>query len=217
MNLDFTAEEQAFRAEVRAFLAAELPQDIRTAVADRVDLTREQIVRWQRILNARGWAVPKWLPEHGGCGWTAAQKYIFQEELSLARAPEEFSFNVAMIGPILQRFGTDAQKARFLAPTANLDIWWCQGFSEPGSGSDLASLKTGAVRDGDAYVVNGQKIWTTLAQHADWIFALVRTDPAAAKPQMGISFLMIDMATPGITVRPIRAMPDRSLPSRCLA
>ncbi|WP_076072711.1 acyl-CoA dehydrogenase family protein [Sphingomonas montana] len=208
MNLDFTPEEQAFRDEVRTFLAAELPDDIRTAVADRTDLTKEQIVRWQRILNARGWAVPKWQPEHGGCGWTPAQKYIFQEELSLARAPEEFSFNVAMIGPILQRFGTDAQKAKFLAPTANLDIWWCQGFSEPGSGSDLASLKTSAVRDGDDYVVNGQKIWTTLAQHADWIFALVRTDPKAPKPQMGISFLLIDMTSPGITVRPIRTIDD---------
>jgi alkylation response protein AidB-like acyl-CoA dehydrogenase len=206
MNLDFTSEEQAFRDEVRAFLADNLPADISAAVADRFDLTKEQIVRWHRILNARGWAVPKWPVEHGGCGWTPAQKYIFQEELSLARAPEEFSFNVAMIGPIIARFGTEAQKAKFLAPTANLDIWWCQGFSEPGSGSDLASLKTSAVRDGDHYVVNGQKIWTTLAQHADWIFALVRTDPKAPKPQMGISFLLIDMTSPGITVRPIRTI-----------
>ena len=208
MNLDFTPDEQAFRDDVRAFLATALPDDIRTAVADRTDLTKEQIVRWQRILNAQGWAVPKWPAEHGGRGWTPAQKYIFQEELSLARAPEEFSFNVAMIGPIISRFGTDAQKAKFLAPTANLDIWWCQGFSEPGSGSDLASLKTSAVRDGDDYVVNGQKIWTTLAQHADWIFALVRTDPKAPKPQMGISFLLIDMKSPGITVRPIRTIDD---------
>ncbi|GGE89238.1 acyl-CoA dehydrogenase family protein [Sphingomonas prati] len=206
MNLDFDADELAFRDEVRAFLAAELPDDIRTAVADRTDLTKEQIVRWHGILHRRGWAVPKWAAEHGGRGWTPAQKYIFQEELSLARAPDEFSFNVAMIGPVIARFGTDAQKERFLPPTASLDIWWCQGFSEPGSGSDLASLKTTAVRDGDDYVVNGQKIWTTLAQHADWIFALVRTDPNAQKPQMGISFLLIDMTTPGITVRPIRTI-----------
>ena len=202
MNLDFTPEENAFRDEVRSFLRDSLPDDLRRKVIERRHLGKEDTVRWQRILNARGWATPAWPVEHGGTGWTPAQRFIFQQEMALGCAPEGSPFNVNMIGPILCRFGTPVQQEQFLGATANLDVWWCQGFSEPGAGSDLASLKTRAERDGDHYVVNGQKIWTTQAQHADWMFALVRTDPAAKK-QAGISFLLIDMRTPGITVRPI--------------
>lgn len=205
MNLDFTDEELAFRDEVRAFLAQSLPEDLRRKMIDRRHLEKDDIVRWQRILNARGWATPNWPVEHGGQPWSPAQRYIFQEEMALAHAPEGSPFNVNMIGPIIAKFGTDAQKARFLARIANIDDWWCQGFSEPGAGSDLASLKTRADRDGDEYVINGQKIWTTQAQHADWMFALVRTDSSGRK-QQGITFLLIDMNTPGITVRPIETI-----------
>ena len=205
MDLNFTEEEKAFRAEVRAFLAEALPDDLRRKMIERRHLGKDDIVGWQRILHARGWATPNWPVEHGGQPWTPAQRYIFQEEMALAHAPEGSPFNVNMIGPIICKFGTDAQKARFLARIANIDDWWCQGFSEPGAGSDLASLKTRAERAGDHYVVNGQKIWTTQAQHADWMFALVRTDNKGKK-QQGITFLLIDMATPGIIVRPIETI-----------
>ncbi len=205
MNLDFTEEELAFRAEVRTFLEGALPDDLRQKMVERRHLGKDDIVRWQRILNARGWATPNWPMEHGGQAWTPAQRYIFQEEMALAHAPEGSPFNVNMIGPIIAKFGTDAQKERFLARIANIDDWWCQGFSEPGAGSDLASLKTRADRDGDDYVINGQKIWTTQAQHADWMFALVRTDNTGRK-QQGITFLLIDMKTPGIKVRPIETI-----------
>ena len=202
MDLSFTAEERAFRAEIRAFFASALTPELRAKMIDRGHLTRDDYVAWQRVLNRQGWATINWPVEYGGMGWSPAQRYIFQEEMALAHAPEWLPFNINMIGPILCRFGSEAQKARFLAPTANLDIWWCQGFSEPGSGSDLASLKTRAVRDGDDYVLNGQKIWTTQAQYADWMFLLARTNPDVKK-QQGISFLLLDMKTPGITVRPI--------------
>jgi alkylation response protein AidB-like acyl-CoA dehydrogenase len=205
MKLDFTASELAFRDKVRAFLKEALPDDLRQKMIDREHLTKSDTVRWQRILNARGWAVTHWPVEYGGQDWTPAQRYIFQEEMALAHAPEGSPFNVNMIGPVLCRYGTDAQKEKFLAATANIDIWWCQGFSEPGAGSDLASLKTTAVRDGDAYVLNGQKIWTTQAQHADWMFGLFRTDNSGRK-QQGITFLLLDMKTPGITVRPIETI-----------
>jgi alkylation response protein AidB-like acyl-CoA dehydrogenase len=205
MDLSFTPEENGFRAEVRAFLRDNLPDDLRQKMLERRHLGKGDIVRWQRILNARGWATPAWPVEHGGQAWTPAQRYIFQEEMAVGRAPEPSPFNVNMIGPVICRYGTEAQRQRFLARIANIDDWWCQGFSEPGAGSDLASLKTRAVRDGDHYVVTGQKIWTTQAQHADWIFCLVRTDPAA-KPQRGISFLLVDMKSPGITVRPIETI-----------
>ncbi|HEX4737308.1 MAG TPA: acyl-CoA dehydrogenase family protein [Allosphingosinicella sp.] len=205
MDLNFTAEERAFRDEVRAFLKEQLPADLARKMTERRHLEKDDIVRWQRTLNARGWATPNWPVEHGGQAWTPAQRYIFQEEMALAHAPEGSPFNVNMIGPIVCRFGTAAQKEKFLARIANLDDWWCQGFSEPGAGSDLASLKTRAERDGDFYVVNGQKIWTTQAQHADWMFALVRTD-GSGKKQQGITFLLIDMKTPGITVRPIETI-----------
>ncbi len=158
---------------------------------------------WQRILNKTGWAAISWPKEWGGPGWTAVQRMIFLEENQAAPAPELLSFNITMIGPVLIQFGTEEQKRRFLPRAANLDDWWCQGFSEPGAGSDLASLKTAAKRDGDHYVVNGSKIWTSTAHNADWCFVLVRTNPAAAKRQEGISFLLVDMKTPGITVRPI--------------
>jgi pimeloyl-CoA dehydrogenase large subunit len=202
MDLRFTPEELAFRDEVRAFFRTALPESIRRRMVEGRKLSKEDVVTWQRILNKQGWAVPNWPREWGGTGWTPVQQYIFQDEMQQAPAPQPLAFNVSMVGPVIAAFGSEAQKRRFLPATANLDIWWCQGFSEQGSGSDLASLKTSARRQGDSYVVNGQKTWTTLAQYADWIFCLVRTDPAAKK-QEGISFLLIDMKTPGITVRPI--------------
>jgi pimeloyl-CoA dehydrogenase large subunit len=202
MDLRFSPEEVAFRDEVRTFMRAALPDDIRRKIIDGRRLAKEDIVIWQRILNARGWAVPHWPIEWGGTGWTPVQQYIFLDEMQQAPAPQPLQFGVNMVGPVIIAFGSDAQKRRFLPPIRNLDDWWCQGFSEPGAGSDLASLKTSGRREHEHYVVNGQKTWTTLAQYADWIFCLVRTDPAAKK-QEGISFLLIDMKSPGITVRPI--------------
>ena len=203
MDLRFTPEEVAFREEVRAFIHASLPADIRERMRLGHRPGKQDTITWQRILNARGWAAFSWPKEWGGPGWTAVQRMIFLEENLQAPAPELLSFNITMLGPVLVEFGTEAQKRRFLPRAANLDDWWCQGFSEPGAGSDLASLRTAAVRDGDHYVVNGQKIWTSTAHNADWCFCLVRTDPRAAKRQEGISFLLIDMKTPGIEVRPI--------------
>lgn len=205
MDLRFTPEENAFRAEVREFLRENLPENIRRKMEEARPLAKEDIVTWQRILNRKGWAVAPWPVEYGGTDWTPMQQYIFLEEMQQAPAPQPLQFGVNMVGPVIYTFGNEAQKQRFLPRIANIDDWWCQGFSEPGAGSDLASLKTSAKRNGDHYVVNGQKIWTTLAQHADWIFCLVRTDPAAKK-QEGISFLLIDMKTPGITVRPIQTI-----------
>jgi alkylation response protein AidB-like acyl-CoA dehydrogenase len=202
MDLRFTPEELAFRDEVRAFFRTNLPEGIRGKLVEGKHLAKDDIVTWQRILNKKGWAVANWPVERGGTGWTPVQQYIFQEELQLTPAPQPLGFGVTMVGPVMIAFGSEEQKQRFLPRIANLDDWWCQGFSEPGAGSDLASLRTAAKRDGDHYIVNGQKTWTTLAQHADWIFCLVRTDPQAKK-QEGISFLLIDMKTPGITVRPI--------------
>ncbi len=202
MDLRFTPEELAFRDEVRTFFRDHLPPAIRAKLVEGKKLAKDDIVTWQRILNKKGWAVANWPTRWGGTGWTPVQQYIFQEELQLAPAPQPLGFGVTIVGPVLIAFGSEAQKNRFLPRIANLDDWWCQGFSEPGAGSDLASLRTTAKREGDYYIVNGQKIWTTLAQHADWIFCLVRTDPHVKK-QEGISFLLIDMKTPGITVRPI--------------
>src|SRR5579863_2181194 len=203
MDLRFTPEEQAFREEVRAFIRDNLPAEIRERMRLGYSPRKQDTVAWQRILNTRGWATMSWPKEWGGPGWTSVQKMIFLEENQLAPAPEVSSFNITMLGPVLIQFGTEEQKKKFLPRAANLDDWWCQGFSEPGAGSDLASLKTAAKRDGDHYVVNGQKIWTSTAHHADWCFLLVRTNPNAAKRQEGISFLLVDMKTPGITVRPI--------------
>ena len=202
MDLRFTPEELTFRDEVRSFMRTALPQNIRSKLVEGRHLAKEDIITWQRILHARGWAVPNWPVEWGGTGWSPVQQYLFLDEMLQAPAPQPLPFGVNMLGPVLIAFGSQAQKERFLPRIARLDDWWCQGFSEPGAGSDLASLKTAAQREGEHYVVNGQKTWTTLAQHADWIFCLVRTDPAAKK-QEGISFLLIDMKTPGITVRPI--------------
>ena len=203
MDLRFTPEEMQFREEVRAFIRDNLSPEVKRKMTEGLHTTKEELVAWQRALNAKGWAVPHWPKEWGGTNWTPVQTYIFNEEIQQAPAPSALPFNVAMVGPVIAHFGNEDQKRRFLPRIANLDDWWCQGFSEPGAGSDLAGLKTTARREGDFYIVNGQKTWTTLAQYADWIFCLVRTD-AAAKKQEGISFLLIDMKTPGITVRPIQ-------------
>ena len=205
MDLNFTPEEVAFRDEVRHFFRTEIPADIRAKHLGGEHATREEMVQTQRTMNANGYAVPHWPREWGGKDWTSVQLYLYQDEMQLAGVPHPLPFNVSMVGPVIAQFGNEAQKKRFLPRAANLDDWWCQGFSEPGAGSDLASLRTTARREGDTYVVNGQKTWTTLAQHADWLFCLVRTD-MAAKKQEGISFILIDMKTKGITVRPIRTI-----------
>jgi pimeloyl-CoA dehydrogenase large subunit len=202
MDLRFTPKELAFRDAARTFFRTEIPAEIRRKVAEGRSLTKQEIVTSHRLLHGRGWAVPHWPREWGGLDLSPIERYILREEMQRAAVPYPLPFNADMVGPVIATFGSEAQKRRFLPPTAALDIWWCQGFSEPGAGSDLAGLKTRAERQGDHYVVNGQKTWTTLAHHADWIFCLVRTD-RAAKKQQGISFLLIDMASPGITVRPI--------------
>ena len=189
---------------MRTFFTTQVPQEIRDRVAAHRELGKDDYVTAQRVLNAAGLAVPHWPVEWGGRDWTPLQRHIWREEMQLAFVPEPLAFNTSMIGPVLAAFGNQEQKERFLAKTANLDIWWCQGFSEPDAGSDLASLRTTAVRDGDDWVVNGQKTWTTLGQHADWIFCLVRTDPGAEKKQRGISLLVFPMDSPGVTLRPIQ-------------
>ena len=203
MDSVLSKDERAFAEEMRAFFRTEIPADIRDRLARGEDPTRDDIVTTQRILNAHGLAVPHWPVEWGGQNWTPVQRHLWAEEMALAHVPSPVAFNTAMVGPVIATFGSQELKQRFLPDTANLDLWWCQGFSEPNAGSDLASLKTSAVRDGDVYIVNGQKTWTTLAQWANWIFCLVRTN-TEVKRQEGISFLLIDMATPGVTVRPIR-------------
>ncbi|MCW5772235.1 MAG: acyl-CoA dehydrogenase family protein [Rhodospirillaceae bacterium] len=205
MNLDLSPELRAFRDEVRAFIRAELPADIREKVQRGLHLGKDDYVRWQRILHKRGWVAPNWPKEHGGTGWSPMQRYVFDDEIGKAGAPRVIPFGLVMVAPVIMKFGTEAQKREHLPKILASEVWWCQGYSEPGAGSDLAGLKTRAVREGDHYVVNGQKTWTTLAQHADWIFCLVRTDPAAKK-QEGISFLLIDMKTPGVSVKPIVTM-----------
>ena len=202
MDLNFTDEEHAFREEARRFFRSAIPEAIRAKVAEGEGLTRDDMILSQRTLNQHGWATPNWPVAWGGKDWTPVQVYLYQDEMQQANVPSPIPFNVSMVGPVIAQFASDELKQRFLPKTANADIFWCQGFSEPGSGSDLASLRTRAEKQGDKYIVNGQKIWTTLAQYADWIFCLVRTD-TAAKQQEGISFLLIDMKTPGITVRPI--------------
>jgi alkylation response protein AidB-like acyl-CoA dehydrogenase len=206
MQLALTKEEAAFRDELRGIYTTQIPAELRELMRDGSSLTREQLVTSHKILNEHGLAVPNWPVEWGGKDWTPTQHQLWADEMQLACVPEPLNFNAKMVGPVIAEFGSEEIKQRFLPPTANLDIWWCQGFSEPEAGSDLASLRTTAVRDGDSYVVNGQKTWTTLGQWADWIFCLVRTDPQAPKRQAGISFLLFDMKTPGITVRPIRTI-----------
>jgi alkylation response protein AidB-like acyl-CoA dehydrogenase len=202
MNAEFCADDEWLRSEVRAFLEAAVPADLRFQ-HDTIERQSKDTAGWiQRCLHAKGWSVPNWPVAHGGPGWTPSQQSLFHVECARVGAPLPSQFGPIMIGPVIYTFGTDAQKAQHLPGIRDGSVFWCQGYSEPGAGSDLASLKTRADRDGDDYIVNGQKIWTTQAQWADWIFCLVRTD-AAAKAQQGISFLLIDMRTPGIVVRPI--------------
>ncbi|MFC4669131.1 acyl-CoA dehydrogenase family protein [Seohaeicola nanhaiensis] len=202
MDLNWSPEDIAFREEVRAFLDEKLPKDLSDKVKRRGELTKADMERWHAILNEKGWLAPGWPKKFGGAEWNAVQKHIFEEEAARAGAPRIVPFGLAMLAPVLQKFGSKEQQDYYLPRILNGDDWWCQGYSEPGAGSDLASLKTRAVREGDHYIVNGQKTWTTLGQHANMIFCLVRTDPDA-KQQEGISFLLIDMNTPGIEVRPI--------------
>jgi len=205
MDLNYSQEELSFRDEVRAWLEANLPQELRDKVAGYQHLSKDDLLRWHRIVAKQGWVAPSWPKEWGGTGWNVVQRYIFEEELGYVGSPPLIPFGLTMCASVLLQFGAEAQKKRFLPRIYNGDDFWCQGYSEPGSGSDLASLKTKAVRHGDHYVVNGQKIWTTLAHYADWIFCLVRTD-AGEKRQEGISFLLMDMKAPGITVRPLILM-----------
>ena len=205
MDLNFTAEETAFREQVRSFMQEKLPADIRKKVLGGLIVERDDYVRWQRILHEQGWGAPAWPQQFGGTGWNATQQYIFEEESAAAGAPRAVPFGLKMVAPVIMAFGSPAQQQRFLPRILAAEEWWCQGYSEPGAGSDLASLKMRAVREGNEYVLNGQKTWTTLGQYADWIFCLVRTD-FEAKAQRGISFLLVKMDTPGITVRPIITM-----------
>ena len=202
MDLSFTPDEEAFREGVRSFLRDELPAEFSRKVRDGLHLSKQDMDQWHAILNARGWLASHWPREWGGTGWTAVQKFIFEHECALAYAPRIVPFGLSMLGPVLIKYGSEVQKKHWLPRILDGSDWWCQGYSEPGSGSDLASVKTTAVRDGDHYVVNGQKTWTTLGQHANMIFCLVRTD-REAKSQSGISFLLVDMHAPGVEVRPI--------------
>lgn len=209
MDLSFSQDEIAFRDDLRALFRREIPSHIREKVSAGHSLSKRDLVESQRILNKLGLAVPHWPVEWGGRDWTAIQRYIFIEELQRAAVPLPLQFNCFMVGPVIARFGTTVQKTRFLQRAANLDDWWCQGFSEPDAGSDLASLKMKAERGGSGdYILNGQKTWTTYAQYADWIFCLVRTD-SNVKKQAGISFILVDMKSPGITVRPIITVDGR--------
>ena len=206
MDLRYSTDEAAFRDEVRTWLAANLPADLRDKVTRYQHLSREDLIRWHKVLAQKGWSVPHWPVEWGGTGWDITQRYIFDEEMGLAGAPPMAPFGPVMCAAVLMRFGTEQQKNRFLPRMRDGDDFWVQGYSEPGAGSDLAALKTKAERQGDHYLVNGQKIWTTLGHYGDWIFCLVRTDATAEKRQDGISFLLIDMKTPGIEVRPLILM-----------
>ncbi|MBC7702150.1 acyl-CoA dehydrogenase family protein [Aquabacterium sp.] len=202
MDLNFTPEERAFRDEVRAWVRANLPAHISHKVHNALRLDKADQQGWARILGAKGWHGWAWPKEFGGPGWNAVQRHIFEEECALAGAPRVVPFGPVMVAPVIMAFGTPEQHQRFLPGIMSGDVWWSQGYSEPGSGSDLASVKTRADRKGDQFIVNGQKTWTTLGQHGDWIFCLVRTN-FEGKPQAGISFLLIDMTSPGVTVRPI--------------
>ena len=202
MDLNFTPEELAFRAEIRQWVAENLPKDLSHKVFNSLRLSEDDIRRWARILGSKGWLGYGWPKQFGGPGWTAIQKHLFEEECALAGAPRIMPFGPVMVAPVIMAFGTPEQHKRFLPGIADGSVWWSQGYSEPGSGSDLASLKTRAERQGDKYIVNGQKTWTTMGQFGEWIFCLVRTS-TEGKPQTGISFLLIDMKSPGITVRPI--------------
>ncbi len=201
MDLNFTPEEQAFRLEIRDWVAKNLPADISRKVHNAIRLNKEEMQRWARILGKQGWHGWAWPKQFGGPGWNAIQRHLFEEETALAGAPRVVPFGPVMVAPVIMAFGSPEQQKRHLPGIMSGEVWWSQGYSEPGSGSDLASVKTKAERRGDYYIVNGQKAWTTLGQHGDWIFCLVRTSNEG-KPQTGISFLLIDMKSPGVTVRP---------------
>jgi alkylation response protein AidB-like acyl-CoA dehydrogenase len=201
MELKLSPEDEAFRKEVRAFIAENYPAEMRVTNPD-TDLTKEQSLLWHRILHRKGWIAPKWPREYGGTGWSVTKQYIWEQETALAGTLPPLAFSVTMVGPVIYTFGSPEQKAKFLPRILSGEDWWCQGYSESGAGSDLAAVRCRAVRDGDHYVVDGHKTWTTLAQHADWIFCLVRTN-TSVKPQEGISFLLIPMTSPGVTIRPI--------------
>ncbi|MDQ6626983.1 MAG: acyl-CoA dehydrogenase family protein [Pseudomonadota bacterium] len=209
MDLNFTPEEQAFREQIRGWVAANLPPDISQKVRNSIRLSRDEMQRWAKTLGKNGWLGWGWPKQFGGPGWNAIQKHLFEEETALAGAPRVIPFGPVMVAPVIMAFGSPEQQKRFLPGIASGEVWWSQGYSEPGAGSDLASVKTKAERvrtkDGDKYIVNGQKTWTTLGQFGDWIFCLVRTS-SEGKPQTGISFLLIDMKSPGVTVRPIVTM-----------
>jgi len=205
MDLNFTPEEQAFRQQIRSWVAGHLPKDISHKVHNALRLSKDDLQRWARILGRQGWHGWAWPKQFGGPGWNAVQRHLFEEECALAGAPRVVPFGPVMVAPVIMAFGTPEQQKRHLPGIMSGDVWWSQGYSEPGAGSDLASLKCRAERRGDYYLVNGQKTWTTLGQHGDWIFCLVRTS-SDGKPQTGISFLLIDMKSPGITVRPIITM-----------
>ncbi len=205
MDMNLSAEELAFQQEVRSFCEATITPELKSKSYNGKRHTKEDVLGWQRALASKGWLTPSWPVEHGGCDWTPFQHLIFEEEAYGAGAPRLVVFGISMIGPVLIQFASDEMKKEHLPGIQNSTVWWCQGFSEPGAGSDLASLKTKAVREGDHYIVNGQKTWTTMAQHADWIFCLVKTDPDC-KPQAGITMLLIDMKSPGVEVRPIQTM-----------
>ena len=217
MKLQFSPEEDAFRLEVRAFVKMHLPADIRRKVELGLRLEHTDYVAWFRILETRGWLTPGWPVEHGGPGWSHVQRYIFDEETLLGGAPRIIASGIQMLGPVLMAFGTEAQKKKYLPDIRQSATWWAQGFSEPGAGSDLAAVRTSAVLepDGRHFVVNGHKVWTSYAHWCSMMFALVRTDPTAAKPQEGISFLLIDMATPGVQVRPVRMLEGGSDLNEC--
>jgi alkylation response protein AidB-like acyl-CoA dehydrogenase len=202
MDLNYTPEEESFRAQVRAFMAAELPADISAKVNLGRRMHKDDLVRWQKILYQRGWGAGMWPKRFGGAEWSVVQQHIFDEEAAAVGAPPQLPFSLRMVAPVLMKYGNAAQRQYFLPRIISGEDWWCQGYSEPGSGSDLASLRTSAVRQADHYLVNGQKTWNTLGHYADWIFCLVRTS-SEARPQQGISFLLIDMKTPGVSVRPI--------------
>jgi len=202
MDLAFTEEDRAFRDEVRAFFSEAVPADIREKMDRGLHLAKEDYVRWQKILYEQGWIAPHWPVEHGGCGWDPTKLTIFHTEMGLAGAPRPIPFGLNMVGPVIYTFGSAEQKAQHLPAILKSDVWWAQGYSEASAGSDLASLKMSAVRDGDDYILNGAKLWTTLAHWADWIFVLART-AKTDKPQEGISFLLVDMRSPGISVEPV--------------
>jgi len=206
MDIHYSLEERAFRDDVRTWLRDNLPSDLRAKTLEYEAFTKDDLQRWHRILARKGWIAPAWPREWGGTGWNAVQRYVFEEECGYVGAPPLLPFGLVMCAPVLLKFGTDAQRDRFLPRIYQGDDFWCQGYSEPGSGSDLASLRTRAVRDGDQYIIDGQKTWTTLAHMADWMFLLARNDTSAEAKQEGISFLLVDMTTPGITVRPLALM-----------